>query len=56
MVGSAGNSKIDRKALRLYKPNLRFAHDKFSQLEMDMPFELAKIPEEGSQTVSGQAS
>lgn len=35
---------IDRKSLRLYKFNLRFAHDKFSQLEMDILFELNKIP------------
>jgi hypothetical protein len=40
----ADNGKIDRKALRLYKLNLRFAHDKFSQLEMDMLFGLAQIP------------
>jgi HNH endonuclease len=35
----AGNEDIDRKALRLYKLNLRFAHDKFSQLEMDILFD-----------------
>lgn len=32
--------EIDRKSLRLYKFNLRFAHDKYSQLEMDVLFEL----------------
>jgi hypothetical protein len=40
----ADAGKIDRKALRLYKLNLRFAHDKFSQLEMDMLFELDRMP------------
>jgi HNH endonuclease len=40
----ADSGKIDRKALRLYKLNLRFAHDKFSQLEMDMLFELMQLP------------
>lgn len=39
----ADSGKIDRKALRLYKLNFRFAHDKFSQLEMDMLFELAQM-------------
>ena len=36
---------IDRKSLRLYKLNLRFAHDKFSQLEMDVLFELYALDE-----------
>jgi hypothetical protein len=36
----ADNGVIDRKSLRLYKLNLRFAHDKFSQLELDVIFEL----------------
>jgi 5-methylcytosine-specific restriction endonuclease McrA len=40
----ADRNEIDRQALRLYKFNLRFAHDKFSQLEMDVLFELAKSP------------
>lgn len=40
----ADRGEIDRKALRLYKFNLRFAHDKFSQLEMDMLFQLATGP------------
>jgi 5-methylcytosine-specific restriction endonuclease McrA len=40
----ADKGVIDRKALRLYKLNLRFAHDKFSQLEMDMLFELHEMP------------
>jgi hypothetical protein len=38
----ADTKEIDRKSLRLYKYNLRFAHDKYSQLEMDILFELAK--------------
>lgn len=33
---------IDRKSLKLYKTNLRFIHDKFSQLEIDILFELYK--------------
>ena len=40
----ADGGKIDRKSLRLYKLNLRFAHDKYSQLEMDVLFELNKLP------------
>ena len=35
----ANREEIDRKSLRLYKANLRFAHDKFSQLEIDVLFE-----------------
>ena len=35
----ADREEIDRKSLRLYKANLRFAHDKFSQLEIDVLFE-----------------
>lgn len=35
---------IDRPALRLYKANLRFAHDKFSQFEMDLLFQLVQVP------------
>jgi hypothetical protein len=34
---------IDRKSLRLYKLNLRFIHDKYSQLELDILFELGKL-------------
>lgn len=36
--------KIDRKSLREYKKNLRFAHDKFSQLEIDILLQLATSP------------
>ena len=35
----ADRGDIDRKSLRLYKANLRFIHDKFSQLEFDVLFE-----------------
>lgn len=41
--GRADRGKIDRKSLRLYKINLRFAHDKFSQTEMDLLFELLPL-------------
>lgn len=40
----ADDGKIDRKSLRLYKANLRFTHDKFSQLEVDVLFDLYKMP------------
>lgn len=29
----------------MYKANLRFAHDKFSQFEIDVLFELYRLPE-----------
>lgn len=49
----ADRGEIDRKALRLYKLNLRFAHDKFSQIEMDILFEAAKLgPGQGIQWTS----
>ena len=35
----ADRGDIDRKSLQLYKSNLRFVHDKFSQLEIDVLFE-----------------
>ncbi|MBW3099163.1 HNH endonuclease [Pseudohoeflea coraliihabitans] len=41
----ADKGEIDRKSLRLYKANLRFAHDKFSQVEIDVLFEVAKLPQ-----------
>lgn len=40
----ATKGQIDRKAMKLYKLNLRFAHDKFSQVEMDLVFGLAAQP------------
>lgn len=45
----ADRGEIDRKALRLYKFNLRTAHDKFSQLEIDMMLSLFNAGE-GSQS------
>jgi len=35
----ADRQEIDRKALKIYKANLRFIHDKYSQLEMDILFD-----------------
>lgn len=40
----AHNGKMDRKSQRLYKANMRFAHDKFSQLEIDVITLLDKNP------------
>ena len=40
----ADNGDIDRKSLKIYKANLRYTHDKFSQLEVDMLFELYRTP------------
>jgi hypothetical protein len=42
----ADRGEIDRKSLRLYKLNLRFTHDKFSQLEVDVLFELFGLTED----------
>ena len=41
----ADKGEIDRKSLRIYKANLRYAHDKFSQLEVDLLFDLYQISE-----------
>ena len=41
----ADKGEIDRKALRIYKANLRYTHDKFSQFEVDMLFDAYKLPE-----------
>jgi hypothetical protein len=38
----AERGEIDRKSLRMYKANLRFAIEKYSQFEMDVLFELYK--------------
>jgi hypothetical protein len=35
-------NEIDRKSLHLYKANLRFTHDRFSQLEVDILFMCAE--------------
>ena len=40
----ADRGDIDRKSLRIYKANLRFAHDKFSNFEVDLLFELYRAP------------
>ncbi len=40
----ADRNDIDRKSLRIYKANLRFAHDKFSQFELDTLFALYAAP------------
>ena len=40
----ADRGEIDRKSLKIYKANLRFAHDKFSNLELDFLFELRALP------------
>lgn len=40
----ADRDEIDRKSLRLYKNNIRFAHDKFSNLEMDVLYEAKSAP------------
>ena len=42
----ADNGEIDRKSLRMYKNNLRFLYDKFTTFEIDILFELNKIPED----------
>ena len=33
------DGKIDKKSLRIYKANLRYTHDRFSQFEVDILFE-----------------
>ena len=38
----ADRDEIDAKSLRIYKANLRFAHDKYSQFEIDFLFELRR--------------
>lgn len=40
----AGREEIDRKSLRIYKANLRYTHDRFSQFEVDMLFECYRAP------------
>lgn len=41
----ADRGRIDRKSLNIYKANLRYAHDKFSQLEFDILSALYKEAE-----------
>lgn len=38
----ADRGEIDRKSQRMYKANLRFAIEKYSQFEIDLLFELFK--------------
>jgi hypothetical protein len=40
----ADSDEIDRKSLKMYKANLRFIYDKFTTFEVDVLFELNKIP------------
>ncbi len=42
----ANKREIDRKSLRMYKNNLRFLYDKFTTFEIDILFELNKIPQD----------
>ena len=44
----ADKGRIDRKSLKIYKANLRYAHDKFSQLEFDILSTLCKEPKNAS--------
>ena len=39
----AHRDEIDKKSLKIYKSSLRFTHDKFSQFEVDVLFDSAKI-------------
>ena len=39
----ADRGEIDRKSLRLYKANLRFAHDRFSKIELDYLFKFYRV-------------
>ncbi|MDZ7798428.1 MAG: HNH endonuclease signature motif containing protein [Patescibacteria group bacterium] len=40
----AEQGKIDRKSLRMYKSNLIYLYDRFSAFEIDVLFELNRIP------------
>ncbi|MCH7850598.1 MAG: HNH endonuclease [Nanoarchaeota archaeon] len=42
----ADNEKIDRKSLRMYKNNLRFLYDKYTIFEIDVLFDLNKLPDD----------
>ena len=39
-------NEIDVKSLKIYKANLRYTHDKFTQFEVDILFELYKMPKD----------
>lgn len=47
----AHDGTIDQKALRIYKANLRYTHDKFSQFEVDMLFECYKAFQKNTSSV-----
>jgi len=42
----AEKEEMDRKSLRMYKNNLRFLYDRFTIFEIDLLFELHKIPDD----------
>ena len=44
----ADRGRIDKKSLRIYKANLRYVHDKFSQFEVDVLFALHDQPEKAA--------
>ena len=44
----ADRGRIDQKSLRIYKANLRYVHDKFSQFEVDVLFTLHDQPEKSA--------
>ncbi len=39
------DGKIDRKSVAIYKRNLRFTYDRFTQVEADLLFEMHKAPD-----------
>lgn len=41
------DKKIDRKSLKMYKHNLGLLHDKYTQFEVDLMFDLYKLPKDG---------
>ncbi len=47
----ANQGQIDKKALRVYKANLRFIHDRFSQFEVDMLFECYNLKKKGKRAL-----
>ena len=44
----ADRGRIDQKSLRIYKANLRYVYDKFSQFEVDVLFALHDQPEKSA--------
>ncbi len=43
---SADRGDIDKKSLYMYKDNLRYIFEKYSQFEIDVLYKLSKIPED----------